>query len=262
MPPYRHEEKLHGVASMGFEGLEVAPSRVWRKTDEGLAFSEVQAYRKKVESAGLRVVGLHSLTFDHPELALFESEELRGGLLSFLIHMAKICIDLGGYSLVFGSPQSRRRGAMDADEARRIAMDFFSELAARTDSLPVAFCLEPLSPAETDFVCSARSAIAMAVEIEHPNFRVQLDAKSLCACAEMDEDLFREAAPYLVHFHANDPGLVELGSTGKMNHGHLGSLLRGVGYTGYVSLEQKMLSERQPLEPLRRSVSVMKECYL
>lgn len=260
LPEYDHLAALPLLAEMGFQGLEVAPSRVWRETEK-VTFSKVEAYRHAVESAGLRVLGLHSLTFHAPELMLFKDVGTRNKLLEYLIVKAQLCVDLGGYSLIFGSPQSRRRGGLAIEEAMCIASDFFSTLVERTAQMNIAFCLEPLSPSETDFVDSASYAIDLARRISHPNFRIQLDAKSLVASNEDDETTFESARPWLVHFHANDPGLVVLDSTKQVDHSHLGKLLRGINYEGYVSLEQRMLSEADPLEALTQSCSVMKKWY-
>lgn len=260
LPAYDHLEYLPFLAEIGFQGLEVALSRVWGEAEK-VTFGMVEAYRHAVERAGLRVLGLHSLTFHAPELMLFKDADARNKLLEYLIGKAQICADLGGYSLVFGSPQSRRRGGIAIGEAIHIAGDFFSTLAVRTEQLNIAFCLEPLSPSETDFVDSASYAIDLVRKIDHPNFRVQLDAKSLVASSEDNETLFEAARPLLVHFHANDPGLVVLDSTRQVNHCRLGKLLRGINYEGYVSLEQRMLNEVNPLDSLMQSRVVMKKWY-
>lgn len=260
LPAYDHLAYLPLLAEMGFQGLEVAPSRVWEETEK-ITFGKVETYRHAVERAGLRVLGLHSLTFQAPELALFKDSGARTKLLEYLIGKAQLCADLGGYSLVFGSPQSRRRGDIAVEEAMRIAGDFFATLAERTAQLNITFCLEPLSPSETDFVDSALYAIDLVRQINHPNFLIQLDAKSLVASNEDNDTLFEAARPWLVHFHVNDPGLVVLDSTKQVNHCRLGELLRGINYEGYVSLEQRMLNDVNPLDFVMQSRVVMKRWY-
>ena len=56
---YRHEEDLKSLPGMGFLGLEVAPSRVWKNTWQGLSPKSVERYRNEVKNAGLSIVGLH-----------------------------------------------------------------------------------------------------------------------------------------------------------------------------------------------------------
>ena len=68
-PPAAGASAFSRVAAMGFEGLEVAPSRAWQNTWTGLTHRDVAKYRKEIESGGLSPVGLHSLLFDQPHLA-------------------------------------------------------------------------------------------------------------------------------------------------------------------------------------------------
>ena len=63
----------------------------------------VRAYRRDVEAAGLRVVGLHSLFYDHPELGLFRDAERRDRSLDFLVHLSAVCRDLGGADVDLGA---------------------------------------------------------------------------------------------------------------------------------------------------------------
>ena len=65
---YDHIAQLKPLADMGISGIEIAPSRVWRDTWKGLKASDVSAYRRAIETAGLDVVGLHSLFYDQPDL--------------------------------------------------------------------------------------------------------------------------------------------------------------------------------------------------
>ena len=61
LPEYQHFSELMSLRELGFEGLEVAPSRVWRDTLNDASNRSVDQYRREVEAAGLKVVGLHSL---------------------------------------------------------------------------------------------------------------------------------------------------------------------------------------------------------
>ena len=101
LPAYDHAAELGRLRDLGMEGLEVAPSRVWRDTWHGLTAADVSAYRHAVETAGLRVVGLHSLFFDQPDLGLFKAPEIRRQSLDFLEHLSAVCRDLGGRTLIY-----------------------------------------------------------------------------------------------------------------------------------------------------------------
>jgi sugar phosphate isomerase/epimerase len=259
LPAFDHISDLDGVAGLGFDAIEVAPSRVWRDTWHGLTTLEVNDYRRRIENAGLSVVGLHSLFYDKTELGLFKEPALRAQTLDFLEHLSKVCRDLGGRTLIYGS--GRRRGELAEDEAQAEAVDFFGELTVRVESHRTCFCFEPLGPEDSDFINSGLESLAIVREVASPALAVQLDAKALVENDEATPELFREVADHLVHFHTNEPGLGVLGSTGQVDHAALGAMLREIGYEGYVSVEQKMANERDPLADIGKSAEMLKASY-
>lgn len=261
LPAYDHAALLRRLPGLGLAGLEVAPSRVWRNTWHGLAAAEVSAYRRLVEDSGLRVVGLHSLFFDQPALGLFKGPATAAMTLDFLSHLSGVCRDLGGRTLIYGSAPARRRNGLALDLAFAEAADFFGALAHRVAGHGTCFCFEPLGPDEADFVNAAGDSLRVVEAVGSPSLKVQLDAKALVANGEAELATFHAVRAHLVHFHANDPGLVVLGSTGRVDHGALGACLREIGYGGWVSIEQRMLDAADPLANVAKSAEVLKRCY-
>ena len=259
LPPYEHAAELARLGALGLEGLEVAPSRVWQDTWQGLTPEMVAAYRRDVEGAGLRVVGLHSLFYDHPELGLFRDAATRARSFDFLVHLSAVCRDLGGRTLIWGG--GRRRGDVPEAAARAEAETFMAELCRRIEGYETCLCFEPLGPDESDFINSAFEALAIVEAVDHPALRMQLDAKALVANGEAGLETFRAVAPRLVHFHANEPGLGVLGTSGAVDHGALGGFLRDIGYCEFVSIEQRMLNAADPIADVARSVRVLKDHY-
>jgi len=256
---FDHADDFGHLAGLGLEAVEVAPSRVWRDTWHGLTTLEVSDYRRRIESAGLGVVGLHSLFYDQPRLGLFKGRTVRAQSLDFLEHLSKVCRDLGGRTLIYGG--GRKRGDLPVKEARAEAVVFFGELSARVENHGTCFCFKPLGPDDSDFINSALESMDIVNEVASPALRVQLDAKALVENGEADIETFRAVAPKLVHFHANEPGLGILGSSGQVDHQFLGDSLRRIGYEGYVSIEQIISNEGNPLSDLAASVSVLRACY-
>ncbi len=244
---------------MGLSGLEVAPSRVWRNTWLGLKPSDVASYRQAVETAGLRVIGLHSLFYDQPGLGLFRDGDTRARTLDFMEHLSKLCRDLGGKTLTYGG--GRKRGAVLPEEAFAEAAAFFHDLIPRIESHGTAFCFEPLGLNDSDFINSVYESIRLVEAVNHPSLRVQLDAKALVANDELTSPVFHDAAPHLIHVHVNEPDLGVLGTSGVIDHRAMGGFLNEIGYDGYVSIEQKMIGENAPLAALSKSVETLKECY-
>ena len=259
LPAYDHTDDFGRLRELGFEAIEVAPSRVWRDTWQGLTTIEVSDYRRQIENAGLRVVGLHSLFYDRPDLGLFKEAAERVQSLDFLEHLSKVCRDLGGRTLIYGG--GRKRGSLPEDEARAEAVGFFGELTKRVETHDTCFCFEPLGPDDSDFINSALDSLSIVEEVGSPALSVQLDAKALVENNEAVIDTFRAVEQLLVHFHANEPGLDILGASGKVNHAALGSMLREIGYDGFISIEQRMINGGDPLVAIAKSAEVAKTSY-
>jgi sugar phosphate isomerase/epimerase len=136
-----------------------------------------------------------------------------------------------------------------------------AELCRRIEGHETCFCFEPLGPDETDFINSAFDALAIVEAVDHPGLRMQLDAKALFANREASAEPFRAAAPHLVHFHANEPDLGVLGTSGAIDHEALGGFLRDIGYQEFVSIEQRMLNAADPLADVALSAGVLKAYY-
>lgn len=260
LPPYEHTHLFTGVRSLGVRGLEVAPSRVW-PSSHTIGAAEVTAYRRAAESADLKIVGLHSLFFDQPALGLFRDPETDRATLDFLAGLSGLCRDLGGRTLVFGSPPARRRGALPLATAMAVAADFFATLCRRIEGHGTVMCVEPLGPSETDFVSSAWDAIALVEKVDHPAFRLQMDAKALAACGEGDDRLFAAAAPLLMHFHASEPDLGVTGHSGTVDHRGFAQKLRAIGYAGAVSIEMVMRRPDDPMADVAASARYLLETY-
>ena len=259
LPAYEHGRELTKFQSMGLDGLEVAPSRVWRDSWKGLKPSDVSTYRKAVEHAGLQVVGLHSLFYDQPDLGLFRDADTRRRTLEFMEHLSKLCRDLGGTSLIYGG--GRKRGDVSIEDAFIESRTFFEDLIPRIENHGTIFCFEPLGPKDSDFINSVYDSIQLVKAVNHPSLKVQLDAKALVANNELNANTVEDSAPYLVHVHANEPDFGMLGSSGTINHSALAAFLRQIKYDGYVSIEQKMIGETDPLAALAKSAETLKECY-
>ena len=259
LPPGDHAAALGRLRRLGYQGVEVAPSRRWSDTWKGLAAAEVDAYRCDIEAAGLQVVGLHSLLYDQPGMTLFGEKANEPRLLDFMMHLSAVCRDLGGRTLIWGA--GRRRGVIPRPEARRRAIGFLERLCAQVADHGTIFCFEPLGPADDDFINKAADALDLVTAVDHPALRIQLDAKALVENGEAGEATFAEVRPYLVHFHANEPGLGVLGDTGWVDHAALGQCLRDIGYDGWVSIEQRMLNAADPLADVARSAAVLRRCY-
>ena len=258
---YEHEPLLDAVKGLGFDGLEVAPSRVWRDTWKGLSAADVDLYRRMVERSGLSVVGLHSLFFDHPELSIFGSAQVRAEAVKFLVHLSAVCRDLGGKTLIFGSPSARRRADMSMQDALDAAAQVFEQVHEKTTGHGTVFCMEPLGPSETDF-CNTIVEIAQLYErIDGDAMQFQIDVRALSANDEMNPAVFNRVKSRLAHVHVNAADLGQLRMDDGVQHKQAGQLLKQINYTGYLSLEQRAVDQMDYLTPIAQSMTLMKEFY-
>jgi len=256
---FDHTDELSRLSALGLSGLEVAPSRIWHDTGDGLTAPLVESYRRAVEDSGLAVVGLHSLLFDRPDLGLFTDTDTRRRTIDFLVHLSAVCRDLGGRTLIWGG--KRWRGSLGADDAVALAVDALTAITARTADHGTVFCFEPLGPADSDFINKASESQAIVRAVGREGVGVQLDAKALFANGEATAETVAAVAEDLVHVHANEPDLGVLGSSGEIDHAHFGAMLRDAGYDGFVSIEQRMINAGNPIGDIATSAAVLRECY-
>ena len=118
-------------------------------------------------------------------------------------------------------------------------------------------CIEPLAPAETNFINTAAEAIRFARQFGSPAMKIALDVKAMCAEPKPIPRIIRQSWPHFAHFHANDKNLKGPGF-GEIDFHPIAAALKETGYEGYVSVEVFRFEEgpetiaRRSLEYLRR----------
>ena len=102
----------------------------------------------------------------------------------------------------------------------------------------LTICLEPLSPATTNFINTvAEDGMKMVRQIDHPNFKIHLDVNAMCSEAKPVPDIIRSMkAADIGHFHVNDPNLYGPGM-GQVDYAPIAAAVRAVGYDKWLSVE-------------------------
>jgi len=145
--------------------------------------------------------------------------------------------------IVAGSPKQRNiLPGISPEQARGWALETFREAVALAETLGVTICLEPLGPAETNFINTAEEAIAFARQLNSPAFKIILDVKAMCSETISIPQIIRESWPHFSHFHANDKNLKGPGF-GEVDFKPIAAALKEVGYQGLVSVEVFDFSE-------------------
>ncbi len=186
-------------------------------------------------------------------------ESVRQRTANYLVDLARCCRDLEGDVLVFGSPAQRRIPAGGTREAAtEFAIDTFRKALPAIGDCGVKLCLEPLAPAETDFINTCAEAMELIERVGDPNLLLHLDVKAMASEALPVTDLIREFAPRAGHFHANDPNRRGPGF-GATDFVPIFQALQDSEYEGWVSVEVFDYSP-DPETIARESLNYMRRC--
>jgi len=225
------------AAACGYTGLEVAPFTLAPLVTEltGLERSEI---RRTIARAGLECVGLHWLLAKtegfhvaHPDA------DVRRRTTDYLAELARLCHELGGRVLVFGSPKQRSLlPGMSQATAEDHICEVFSRLVPVLETTDTVVALEPLSPVETDVLTTAADTCRMIDRIGSPHVRLHLDVKAMASEATPIPDIIHASARHLEHFHANDENLQGPGF-GAIDFLPILRALDDIRYAGWVSVE-------------------------
>jgi sugar phosphate isomerase/epimerase len=256
---WSHERVCEYVASLGYQGLEIAPFTLASRITDVSALRR-RELREQAARHGVAIIGLHWLLAKTSGLQLTSADaSVRKATAGYLVELARCCRDLGGNLLVFGSPAQRRVPAgASKEQAAEYAIDTFRRAAPAFADCGVTLCVEPLSPPEADFINTAAEGVELIRRIDHPNFKLHLDVKAMSTDEAPAPDLIRRHAENMAHFHANDPNLRGPGF-GLTDFVPIFQALRDTGYSGWVSVEV-FDYKPDPETIARESLRYMREC--
>lgn len=225
------------LAACGYDGVEIAPFTLDedpRRIDERRAAEVGEIARQ----AGIEVVGLHWLLAKPDGFHLTAPDDaLRNRTVEFLRHLARLCAAMGGRVMVFGSPKQRSiLPGEKADDVFRRAADAFRAVCEVAGPLGVTLAVEPLAPAETDFLNTAAETVRLIEAVDHPACRLHLDVKAMSSEPSPIDRIILDNRCYLAHFHANDPNRRGPG-TGAVDFAPIVRALNTISYDGCVSVE-------------------------
>ncbi len=245
--------------NLGYTGVEIAPFTLASNASEVDA-TQRALLKRQAADAGLEIIGLHWLLAKTEGYYLTSPDPTtRTNTSHYLNELARLCAGLGGDVLVLGSPQQRNvLPGVTHDEATEYAIDVITRSLPVLDETGVTLALEPLGPAEGDFWLTAGETIKTIEQIGSPHVRLHLDVKAMSTEPSTIPDVIREGAPYLAHFHANDPNRRGPGM-GEVDFTPILETLNEVGYDGWVSVE--VFDYEPGVETLAtESIRHLKEC--
>jgi len=247
------------IRSLGCDGVELAPSCIWPEPIYA-SIEERKFIREIINKNNLQLTGFHALLYTRPDLQLFKDRKNLANTIRYLQSLSDLCAELGGRVLVLGSPNNRSTRGRDYGQCVEWATEAFYNIARYSARREIMFCLEPLSPNETDFVDSSIAGLDLVKEVNHPNFRLHLDTKSIIYSNEDIDSVVTQCYSHLEHIHVADPNLMPPGSSGY-DHNKIGTVLRDRGYDNFVSIEMKKENIAND-SVLENSIKYVKQCYL
>jgi len=253
------EKAFAFAAGCGYTGVEIAPFTIAQWATEITPARRVEV-RRQAEAAGLDVVGLHWLLAKTEGIHVTSPDPgVRKRTSAYLVELVRLCADLGGKVLVFGSPQQRNLlPGVSLASATDYAAEVFESVVPALEEAGAVLALEPLGPAETTFLVTTADAVALVRRIASPHVRLHLDCKAMATEATPIPELIAGNREMLAHFHANDPNLQGPGF-GQLDFVPILETLQAIGYGGWVSVE--VFDYTPGVERLaRESIRYMQSC--
>lgn len=247
------------AAEIGYTGVEIAPFTLGPKPLE-VAPERCREFAKVLAGMGMEVIGLHWLLAKTDGFHLtMDDESVRNRTVEYLHGLVGLCAEMGGKVMVLGSPNQRNfLPPMTHDQAAANAIRVIEQLVPSLEKANVQLAIEPLGPGEGNFLNHASQARTIIEAIASPWVQLHLDVKAMSTEGVPIEQVIRENADLMVHFHANDPNLLGPGM-GAVDQQPIFQALHDIDYRGWVSVE--VFDYSPGVETiLRRSMETMTRC--
>jgi sugar phosphate isomerase/epimerase len=234
---WKLEDTFACAARLGYAGVEIAPFTLANSVTD-ISAGERRRIREAAARNRIEIAGIHwvlvkpeGLYINHPDASLRERTA------KYFCDLVDFCADLGGKVMVVGSPKQRNvLPGVSRTQAWDWAAATFRQAVAQAEVRQVIICLEPLAPAETNFINTAAEALQFVQQLSSPHFKIILDVKAMCSESKPIPAIIRESWPHFAHFHANDQNLKGPGF-GDVDFQPIAAALKEVGYDGFVSVE-------------------------
>lgn len=221
----------------GYTGWEVAPFML---TDDIFSYSATDRadYRRQVEDAGFEITGLHWLLAKTSGLHLTTNDaQVRQRTTDYLCELARLCHQLGGQTMVLGSPQQRNvPEGQSMESAMENAAEVIRGAVPELERQAVRIAIEPLGHEEGNFLNTAAEGRKLQAMVDSPQVQLHLDVKAMSDEPTPIPTIIRDNADAMIHFHANDPNRQGPGM-GEVDFVPIFAALREIGYDDWVSVE-------------------------
>ena len=234
---WKIEDAMAYAKKAGYDAIEISPFTIANYVTD-ISAATRQQIRDSAARTGIAISGIHwvlvqaeGMYVNHPDAAI------RSRTAKYFCDLVDFCADLGGKTIVVGSPKQRNiMDGVSPEQAWDWALGTFRDSVRHAGERGVTLCFEPLAPFETNFINTAGDAIRFIQQLPSPNFKIILDVKAMCSESRPIPQIIRESWPHFAYFHANDRNLKGPGF-GDVDFKPIAAALSEVGYDGTVSVE-------------------------
>lgn len=235
--PKQDIEMYKYISKSNFEGLEIAPTRIFIKNPyEKLDLAKF--FSKEInDKYNLKISSMQSILFGREE-RLFGSKNERDSLLGY----TKTAIDFSSmtncHNLVFGSPKNR---IIESYNQLPVAIEFFRELGNYAFEKNTIISIEPNPKIYgTNFINTTDEAFEFVKKVNNSGFKVNIDLGTIIQNNENVENIINNIS-LVNHIHISEPNLILIKK--RLIHKELAYELKNIGYDKYVSIEMKNTGE-------------------
>lgn len=252
------KEVYNVLKANGINHIEVAPTRIFK--DWVISKKILKEFKQSLSDASIQVSSFQAILYGVSE-NIFNSSQHRKKLLEHLSKVLDLASELGASKLVFGSPKNRSKGNIDAEDAMKIACDFFRHLADLAANQNKTICLEPNAPVYScDFCTNSEEAYELISMVNHENFKLHLDAACMHLADDSPENILN-FADALSHYHISQPSLGDFKDPLKI-HKQNSSCLQKANYSNLLAIEMRPgNSADENMSRIHRAIEVSKLCY-
>ena len=258
---WKIDDTFAHCARLGYDAVEIAPFTLAKYVTD-IPAAERARIRDAAARAGIAISGIHWVLASTEGLYLTSPEAaVRARTADYMCALVEFCADLGGKSIVVGSPKQRSLlPGVTSAQAWDWATGVFRPAVQLAERRGITICLEPLPLDDTDFINTAADAIRFTHGLPSPNFKVILDVRAMSHESKPIPQIIRESRGEFAYVHANDKNLKGPGF-GPVDFIPIAAALKEVGYDGMVSVEVFKFDEG-PEAIAARSLEYLRRVFL
>ncbi|MDR1627064.1 MAG: sugar phosphate isomerase/epimerase [Spirochaetia bacterium] len=247
------------VKEAGYGGIEFAPFTFFGGFSPGEISAGTKAMRKVLDENGLAFAGFHWLMVSPRPLSLVSAEApAREAARDHLLRLLDAAGELGGGSLILGSPKQRTRlPGQSRGDAKNILKENLAELGGHALSRNSRILLEALDHNQCDVVNTLAESQELIAAAASPGISGMFDFHNVGDETESWESLIRCHRDIIGHVHINEMDGGVPGS-GASDYVPAFRALGDIGYAGWISMEIFNQPE-DPAQSIGRALAFMRK---